>query len=385
MKQSTIKTFLVFIFIIILTVFFIYSPSTLALSTLAPSTLALGSLAANQIEKFTESQDALLISYTDYLYTANTKEIFIDQTYRDNNVFSNATIDGISKDYIVDDAIYIDAFNYNYFDYKILIGNKSIDIYLDKTRPQQLQFFYYYTGEKPGVVRFYESDGSMETANTKHNAVNSFLLMNNTDNSVGTAINYIFAYDLIEGRPNVNYKVAQYMNTKNGTKPPTTDIQEQNEPYEPLDLSTLKPKVDTGINEIDCNLSLIGNSDMTSLINGTTSCTVKNKNGVSYVSNVPFSAPVIVSSSNVPSSSPFYAPAPSTTYAPVLPQALAPTVSPVNVALAPPPAYVSTPTAVYKSTTSSTFAPLPTPVYSVPTFGYTPATLATAAGRGSLR
>jgi hypothetical protein len=372
MKQSTIKTFLVFIFIIILTVFFIYSPSSLALSSLALSSLAPSSLApsyftANKIENFTGSQDELLISYTDYLYTANTKEIFIDQTYRDSNLFSNATIDGISKDYIVDDTIYIDAFNYNYFDYKILIGNKSIDIYLDKTRPQQLQFFYYYTGEKPGIVRFYESDGSMDTANTKHNAVNSFLLMNNTDNSVGTAINYIFAYDVIEGRPNVNYKVAQYMNTKNGVKPPTTDIQEQNEPYQPLDLSALKPNVDTGINEIDCSLSLIGNSDMTSLINGTTSCTVKTKNGGSYVSNVPFSAPVISTDASS------YVPAPSTTYAPVLPTALAPTVSPVNVALAPGPAYVSTPTPVYKSSAPSTFVPLPTPVYSVPTFGYTPA------------
>ena len=362
MKQSTMKTFLVFIFIIILTVFFIYSPSRLA-----PSTLA-----ANRIEKFTGSQDSLLISYTDYLYAANTKEIFIDQTYKNTNIFSNATIDGISKDYIVDDTIYIDAFNYNYFDYKILIGNKSIEIYLDKTRPRQLQFFYYYTGEKPGVVRFYESDGSMDTAKTKHNAVNSFLLMNNTDNSVGTAINYIFAYDVIEGRPNVNYKVAQYMNTKNGTKPPTTDIQEQNEPYEPLDLSTLKPKVDTGINEIDCSLSLIGNSDMTSLINGTTSCTVKTKDGGSNILNVPFSAPVIVPSPKVPSSSPFYSPTPSTPYAPVLPPALAPTRSPINVALAPAPAYVSTPSPVYKSPSPSTFAPSPTPVYSVPTYGYTP-------------
>ena len=356
MKQSTMKTFLVFIFIIILTVFFIYSPSRLAPSTLAPS-----SLAANNIEKFTGSQDALLISYTDYLYTANTKEIFIDQTYKDTNVFSNATIDGISKDYIVDDAIYIDAFNYNYFDYKILIGNKSIDIYLDKTRPQQLQFFYYYTSEKPGVVRFYESDGSMDTANTKHNAVNSYILMNNTDNSVGTAINYIFAYDVIEGRPNVNYKVAQYMNTKNGTKPPTTDIQEQNEPYQPLDLSALKPNVDTGINEIDCSLSLIGNSDMTSLINGTTSCTVKTKNGGSYVSNVPFSVPVTSagSSSKVPSTSSSYAPAPSTTYAPILPQALAPTVSPVTVALAPASTSAPVSTPAFKSS--------PAPINSAPT------------------
>jgi hypothetical protein len=287
MKHSTTKTVLSFVFIIILAVFFIYSPNSNISSNIIP----------NKIEKFTNNQDVLLINYTDYLYTANTEEIFINQTYNNADVFSNNTINGIHKDYIVNDKIYIDVFNYNYFDYKILVGNKSIDIYLDKTRPQQLQFFYYYTGEKPGIVRFYENDGSMQNAKKKHKAINSFVLMNNTDNTAGTNINYIFAYDVIEERPNVNYKVAHFMNTNNGVKPPTTDIKVQNEPYTPLDLN---PIINTNTNEIDCNIAMIGNSDMTSIINGSTTCTVKNKNGGSVVSNVPFSS--FITPSYIPNS-----------------------------------------------------------------------------------
>ena len=256
MKHSTLKTFLVFIFILILAVFFIFSPNNYS------------------IEKFSNIQDDLIINKDEFIYTANTNEIFINQSFKNTNLFSNTTIEGITKDYLANGVIEIDNFNNAYFDNNILIGNKSIDIYLDKTRPKQFDFFYYYIGNKPGVVRFFNSDGSMEDKNTKHKAINSFVLINNDDNKIGTNLNYIFSYDLIENRPNVNYKTITFMNTKNGANPPTTSTNEENEPYK----SVKSNDILSNINEIDCNLSLIGNSDMSSIINGNTACTVKNTN-----------------------------------------------------------------------------------------------------------
>ena len=215
MKNTSIKTFLVFIFILILAVFFIYSPNNSLKFT----------------ERFSNVQDDLIINKNDYLYSANTNEIVINKSYNVPNIFLNSTIDGIDKDYIDNDVIVIDNYNDSYFDNKILIGNKSIDIYLDKTHPKQFDFFYYYTGDKPGMVRFFNNDGSMENEFTKHKAVNSFVLINNPDNNIGENINYIFAYDLIEGRPNVNYKKIVFINIDNNVKYPTTPTNEENEPY----------------------------------------------------------------------------------------------------------------------------------------------------------
>ncbi len=356
MKHTTLKTFLVFIFILILAVFFIFSPNNYS------------------IEKFSNIQDDLIINEDDYIYTANTKEIFINQTFKDTKLFSNATIESITKDYITDDVIVIDNFNNTYFDNKILIGNKSIDIYLDKTRPKQFDFFYYYIGNKPGVVRFFNSDGSMEDKNTKHKAINSFVLTNNTDNKIGTDLNYIFAYDLIENRPNVNYKTITFMNTKNGANPPTTSTNEENEPYK----SVKSNDVLSNINEIDCNLSLIGNSDMSSIINGNTACTVKNTNKKSNIpitfstNKVSLSVPSpSVPSPSVPSPS---VPSPSVP-SPSVPSPSVPSPSVPNPAImnalasAPSPKTSPNPTIV-RGSTPNTYSPLVTS--SPNTYAYSP-------------
>ena len=230
MNNSTIKTFLTFIFIIIFTVFFIYSSNRKVSSNLEP--FYIGPNGPSY------SRDDLIINYGSYSYTANTQEIFINNTFKEQINYSNATIESISKDYIVNDNIYIGGDegvhnNYDYFNYNILIGNKSIDIYLDKIRPFPFQFFYYYTGETPGVVRFFERDGSMQDNNKTHKAINSFVLINNTVNSTDNYINYIFDGDVLEYRPNVNYKIVKFVNSLNNTKSYTTDIQPHNEPITP--------------------------------------------------------------------------------------------------------------------------------------------------------
>ena len=77
MKYGVFKNCLVFFFILMISIFFIYSPSNLPNNAL------------NNTEQFSNIQDDLIINESDFIYSVNTNEIYINQTYNIPKIFLN--------------------------------------------------------------------------------------------------------------------------------------------------------------------------------------------------------------------------------------------------------------------------------------------------------